>query len=368
MVKRKPLIAIAAGGTGGHVFPGLAVARYLANHGFDIVWIGTRSGLEAEVVPKAGFCLEHITMEGLRNRGLRYWLRAPFSLLRALMQTLRILYRVRCDAVLTMGGYVAAPCGVAAWILRKPLLVHEQNARPGLTNRCLAFLADEVLCGFPVSFGGWVRVTHVGNPVREDILKVTKSHETLGAQKKIHLLITGGSQGAKLLNSVMPVAIGKIKPEIRPEVWHQCGRKWLTETQENYRLAGVEAKIESFIEDSAHAYAWADVVVCRAGAMTTAEVMSVGLPAIFVPYPYAADNHQEANARYIADRGGAIMFKQAELTDKEMAEVIEKIILDRQILRDMADKSRACAMPDATENIGASCRREIDLTLGGHYA
>lgn len=349
-------VMIMAGGTGGHVFPGLAVARELINQKAQVVWLGTRHGLEAQLVPAGGLPIEvdWIAIRGLRRSGWLRWLTLPFTLARALYQALRVVRRRRPNVILSMGGFVAGPGGVIAWLTRTPLVIHEQNAIPGLTNRLLAPLAREVLCGFPMAFGGAVKVRHVGNPVRAAIAALPDPEQRLASRTgPLRLLVIGGSRGAQALNEIVPQAMAALAEAQRPEIWHQCGRAAEEATRRAY--GQVPARVDAFIEDMAQAYAWADVVLCRAGAMTVAELAAAGCASILVPYPYAVDDHQTANASYLTGRDAAILLPQAELTPARLAEVLGELGPHREVLMRMAHAARGCASPDAAAVVAQTC-------------
>lgn len=348
-------IVIAAGGTGGHVFPALAVADYLRSKGVDVVWLGTRQGLEARVVPAAGFPVEWITIRGLRRRGLIDWLLLPFRLVRAMTQALRVLRRCHPRALLAMGGFVAGPGGLVAAALRIPVIVHEQNAVAGLTNRWLALVADQVLCGFPDAFPHRPGARHVGNPVRMPILHLPPPTERARSHSGWRVLVVGGSQGAQVFNRVLPAAFALLTPAEQPEIWHQTGQRQHAETEQAYRAAGVTARVTPFIEDMAQAYAWADLVVCRAGAMTVAELAAAGVASILVPFPFATDDHQTANARFLADREAAILVPEHEFEVAHIAELLRGFAHRHDVLLQMAQHARACAMPDATVMVARLC-------------
>ncbi|MFQ5936590.1 MAG: undecaprenyldiphospho-muramoylpentapeptide beta-N-acetylglucosaminyltransferase [Acidiferrobacterales bacterium] len=348
-------VMIVAGGTGGHVFPGLAVAECLRSQGVDVVWVGTRSGLEARAVPTAGFAREWISIRGVRRRGVFAWLLLPMKLAVAIAQTLRIMWRHHPDVVLAMGGFVAGPGGLGAWLLRKPLLIHEQNAIPGFTNRWLALLADEVLCGFPGAFRNVPRAQHVGNPVRKDIATLPSTQGTRAQNGSLCLLVLGGTQGAQVLNTVVPEALRAWKAGEDAEVWHQCGRNWLEPTRAAYATISVPARVTAFIDDMATAYRWADLVICRAGAMTVAELCAAGRAAILVPYPHAVDGHQTANAEFLAKREAAVLLPQEKFVATRVRELIEGFSRHRELLATIAFNARRCAMPDAAETISQLC-------------
>ena len=307
-------VLIAAGGTGGHVYPALAVADYLREQDVKVTWVGTERGLEHRVVPAAGIPLELISISGLRGKGLLNLIFVPMKLIVAIIQTLKIFIKVKPDAVLGMGGFVSGPCGLAAFILRKPLYLHEQNAIPGLTNKVLSYLATNVMQAFPNSFKGKRDIIPTGNPIRKDILGLAIPEERMTNRKdNIRLLIIGGSLGAQALNENVPQALSDIKKELQPSVWHQTGKNKLETTITNYEKVKVEAKVTEFIEDMAEAYEWADLVICRAGALTISELANAGVGAILVPYPYAVDDHQTANAQYLTNAGAAVLIQQEQL-------------------------------------------------------
>lgn len=355
-------VMILAGGTGGHVFPGLAVARYLRDQKVRITWLGTRAGIEARAVPAAGIGIhmEWLHIRGVRGKGMIGWLLLPFSLALAVAQALRAMCRCRPQAVLSMGGFVAGPGGIVAWLLRTPLLIHEQNAIPGLTNKWLAPLADQVLCGFPGAFGGSRAARHVGNPVRLEVAAIVAPEKRLaGRAGRLRLLIVGGSLGARVFNEIVPQALRLLDQAMCPEVWHQCGRDAVARTECAYAELAHGAKLTAFIDDMAQAYAWADVVLCRAGAMTVAEVAVSGSAAILVPYPHAVDDHQSANARYLADRDAAVLLPQPEFTPARLAELLHGLHQNRATLVTMACAARDCAVTDAAETVAELCREAM---------
>ncbi|OGI47306.1 MAG: undecaprenyldiphospho-muramoylpentapeptide beta-N-acetylglucosaminyltransferase [Candidatus Muproteobacteria bacterium RBG_16_65_34] len=357
-------VLIMAGGTGGHVFPGLAVARRLREQSVNVVWLGTREGIEARVVPPAGIEIEYIQIRGLRGGGVLRWLLLPLRLNVAMLQAFRILRRRRPDAVLAMGGFAAGPGGMMASLLGIPLVVHEQNAIPGFTNRLLARLADRVLCAFPAAFGGLAKAYHVGNPVRREIAQLPAPGERLANRRgRLRLLIVGGSQGATVFNEVMPEAIRSMPESERPEVWHQCGRDNLTTVQQQYesRIMNHESRVRvsEFIDDMAAAYAWADVVLCRAGAMTIAELAAAGAASILVPYPHAADDHQTANAQYLAGRAAATLLPQTEFSAARVRALLADLAANREVILRMAQAARGCAIADADEVVARECLEAI---------
>jgi UDP-N-acetylglucosamine--N-acetylmuramyl-(pentapeptide) pyrophosphoryl-undecaprenol N-acetylglucosamine transferase len=351
-----------AGGTGGHVYPALAVARALESHSQDIVWLGTHRGLESRVVPDAGIDIEWISVKGLRRKGVLALIIAPFQLAWALTQALIVILRRRPVAVLGMGGFVSGPGGLAAWLTRRPLVIHEQNAAAGLTNRLLARLARVVLQAFPGSFNSSVHAETVGNPVREDIAAVAapaeRYHDRTGP---LRMLVLGGSQGALALNRTVPQALAQLSADERPAVRHQCGSLTLETAREAYEAQGVEVELMSFIEDMASAYAWADIVVCRAGALTVAELCAVGLPALFVPYPGAVDDHQTANARPMADAGAAVIIDESMLSAEVLAGQLREWLTNRSELLAKAEKAHGLDKPHALSRITELCLEQAGV-------
>ena len=349
-------ILIMAGGTGGHVFPALAVAAELGRAGVPVTWLGTRRGLEARVVPEAGYPVVWVRVSGLRGKGLARRLAAPFMLAVALLQSLWIMLRLRPRAVLGMGGFVTGPGGVAAWLTRRPLLIHEQNAVAGLTNRLLAPLARCVMEAFPGALPARFRPRHTGNPVRAEIAAVAPPEQRLaGRGGAMRLLVVGGSLGAQALNETLPQALARLPMSLRPQVRHQCGERHLDATRGHYAAAGVDAEVIPFIADMAEAYAWADLVVCRAGALTVAELAAAGCASILVPYPHAVDDHQTANARYLSDAGAAELLPQSRLAPEVLAEHLRDLAQDRGRLLDMARAARDRARPGAAREVAELC-------------
>ncbi len=354
-------VLILAGGTGGHVFPALAVATALRQQNEQVVWLGTRHGLEARVAPAAGFPVEWVRVRGVRRKGLLAWLAAPVQLTLALWDALRIVWRCRPKVVLGMGGYVSGPGGLAAWLLRRPLIIHEQNAVAGLTNRLLALLAREVLIAFPGSFSASRKTRTTGIPVRDAITGLPDPAERLGGHGgPMRLLVIGGSQGAQALNQAVPAALAQLPAAERPAVWHQAGEATLAVARAAYAQAGIKAKIEPFIDDMAAAYAWADLVVARSGALTVAELAAAGLGAILVPYPAAVDDHQTRNGEYLANAGAAVLIPQAALTPERLAAEIAAHVRDPGLRLERARRARALGWPRATADMVRVC-----LTAGG---
>ena len=347
-------ILIMAGGTGGHVFPALAVARLLREQGWQVSWLGTKKGMESRIVPENGIDIDWISVSGLRGKGLTAKLKAPLMLLDACRQVAGVLRRHRPDVVLGMGGFVAGPGGLMAKMFRVPLVIHEQNRVPGTTNRLLARLANVVLEAFPGSFNGPVAALCTGNPLREELLNIGQEPRP-HSDDNLRVLVVGGSQGAQVLNEVVPEALAQVTSV---KVRHQTGKAMLGQVRENYRQLGVEADVEAFIEDMAIMYRWADLIICRAGAMTVSEVAAAGLPAILVPFALAIDDHQTANANYLVDAGAGVMIPQRELGSGMLARQIEST---RPKIRAMARAARSCARLDATQAVAEVCITEAGL-------
>lgn len=345
---------IMAGGTGGHVFPALALAERLRDHSCEVVWLGTRSGIEARLVPAAGIPVEWIGVGGLRGKGLMTLLRAPFTLLRALWQAIAALRRQRPAVVVGLGGYVTGPGGLAAWLLRRPLVIHEQNAVAGLTNRVLARLAEPVLEAFPGSFPTARRARAIGNPVRAAFRALAAPEVRYRARSGVlRLLVVGGSQGAAKLNATVPAALALLPPGTY-EVRHQAGERGLAAARDAYAAAGVSARIEPFIDDMAAAYADADLVVCRAGALTVSELAAAGVAALFVPFAAAVDDHQTLNARQLVARGAARLLPESMLDAPRLAAELERLAAGgRDGLAAMAVAARGFDSPDATDDMAA---------------
>lgn len=340
-----------AGGTGGHVFPGLAVADELRGRGWNVVWMGSRGGMEARLVPARGYSVAWIRAAALRGRGLAAKLLLPLNLLVGFWQSARAIFRIRPDVVLGMGGYVAFPGGMMASLLARPLAVHEQNAVAGLANRVLALVADRVLIAFPEALE---KAEWTGNPVRAEIAALAEPAERYGMRSgPLRVLVVGGSLGAQALNEALPRALAGMAPAERPRVVHQSGERHLEALRAGYAAAGVEGEVLAFIEDMAARYAEADLVICRAGAMTVAEIAAGGVASVLVPFPHAVDDHQTANARFLAAQGAAILLPQSELNPARLAALLQS--LDRASLLAMARKARALGKPEATRVVADRC-------------
>jgi len=349
-------MAVMAGGTGGHVFPALAVAQVLRARGVDVFWIGTRVGMEARLVPEHGFDIEWIGIEGIRGKGIKPLLIAPWKLFSALREAGAILRRRDPRVVIGMGGFVSGPGGLMARMQRRALLIQEQNSVPGMTNQWLSRIAESVFEAFPGSFPVSRLAIASGNPVRAEIVASAAPAERLtGRDGPVRLLVVGGSLGAKVLNEMLPKALTLLPTDQRPLVRHQAGERTLAAARQGYAQAGVEADVMPFIRDMAEAYGWADLVVCRSGALTVSELAAVGLPAIFVPFPYAVDDHQVGNARYLSDAGAARLIIQRDLTAEGLASVLSELLADPAKRLAMAEAARAKAKTDAAERIADAC-------------
>ncbi|WP_337957636.1 undecaprenyldiphospho-muramoylpentapeptide beta-N-acetylglucosaminyltransferase [Thermomonas hydrothermalis] len=340
-------VMVMAGGTGGHIFPGLAVAQALRDRGVEVCWLGAAGGMETRLVPPAGIAIDTLSIAGVRGKGVRTLLGAPWRILRAVREAVRVLRTRRPAAVISFGGYAAGPGGIAARLLGVPLLVHEQNRAPGLTNRVLARLATRVLVGFPQTFANEL---HVGNPVRAAIAALPPPEQRgLDHAGPMRLLVLGGSQGARALNDAVPRALAAAGLAV--EVWHQAGEKLLDEARNAYADAGVAARVEPFITDMAAAYGWADLVVCRAGALTLAELCAAGVGSVLVPFPQAVDDHQTRNAEYLVERGAARLLPQSPTLAEQLRPVLAGLAADPRQRLAMAQAARALARPDAAARV-----------------
>ncbi|MEA3149637.1 MAG: UDP-N-acetylglucosamine--N-acetylmuramyl-(pentapeptide) pyrophosphoryl-undecaprenol [Gammaproteobacteria bacterium] len=355
-VGRGAPVLIMAGGTGGHVFPALAVAKVLRERGVPVVWLGVPASMESRLVPANGFPIEWVRVKGIRGKGLMAWVMAPLRIINAILQSMSVLRRVRPRAVLGAGGYVSGPGGIAAWLMRVPLLIHEQNAIPGLTNRWLARLAGQVMQAFPGSFAARVRARTVGNPVRADIAAVASpATRFAGRTGRARLLVFGGSQGAQRLNVMVPKALSHLEPDSRPQVRHQAGERGIDAARAAYIEAKVEADVTPFIDDMAAAYAWADVAVCRAGAMTIAELQAAGLGALLIPLPVATDDHQTKNADAMVSVGAARVLQERDMTAETLSACIAELTRDRAHMLAMAEAARGSRVIDAAAQVADLC-------------
>jgi len=349
MVTRSVLVM--AGGTGGHIFPGLAVAECLRNQGWTVAWMGNPTGMEYRLVPAKGFAFEGVKFSGLRGKGMLTKVLMPFRLARAMMQSWKILRRLKPSVVLGMGGYITFPGGLVSYLMGRPLVLHEANSVAGSANRVLARFATRVLTGFPKTLK---EAQWVGNPIRESFESLSDCRARYGKrQGPLHLLIVGGSLGAAALNTVVPEALALLPADRRPNVLHQTGEQHLESVTKTYQQLGVNGELKPFIDDIAAAYANADLVICRAGAMTVSEISAAGVAACFVPFPYAIDDHQTANARFLSDAKAAILIPQSQLDADSLANLV--LGLRREDLAEMAVKAQALAKFHATEEVASIC-------------
>lgn len=347
-------VTIMAGGTGGHVYPALAVAHELASRGWQVSWLGTRDSFEARLVPMHGFALDAIAVFRLRGEGLASLPLAPFRMLRALVQAYGVLRRQRPQVVLGLGGFVTGPGGLVSWLSGVPLVVHEQNAIPGMTNRWLARVARRVLEAFPGSFPSSAGAVPTGNPVRAEIAALPEPGP-IDPDRPLRLLVVGGSLGALALNECVPAALAQLTHGTRPEVRHQAGPGKAGPARDDYRRLGIEAEVSEFLDDMAEAYAWSDLVICRAGALTVSELMAAGRPSVLVPYPFAVDDHQTVNAGFLADAQAAILMPQGQMNPDVLAGVLRQLLRDRPQLHSMAVRAYALAQRDATARVADVC-------------
>ena len=350
-MKRRPIM-IMAGGTGGHVFPALTIAKELIKNSQEVIWLGTKSGLESTLVPKNGIPIEWINVKGLRGKGIFPIIFAPITLLYALFQSLILIIKHKPTVVLGMGGFVSGPGGIAAWLARKPLVIHEQNAIAGFTNKFLARFAEVVLQAFSESFNSKIQAEKVGNPIRSEILSMNSPSDRFKDRiGSMRLLILGGSQGSTTLNRVIPKAISLLPKDLIPEVRHQTGINTFSLAEKIYKDHAIDVRLFSFIEDMADAYKWADLVICRSGALTVAELSAAGLPAIFIPFPNAVDDHQKVNAQVMVRAGAARIIDERDLTASSLAVILKDWLGDRKVLLERAEKSHSLALPSSVEKI-----------------
>ncbi len=349
-----------AGGTGGHVIPGLTIAHRLQRADCAIAWLGTSHGLEASLVPQANFSFYPIQVTGLRGKGWRALVRAPLTMIQALYQAYKIFREVKPDLVIGMGGYASGPGGIIAYCLGKPLLIHEQNTKPGLTNRILHLLAKETFEAFPNSFTSKRRTHVTGNPVRCEILAISDPKQRLADRTSgvLRMLILGGSQGAKAINEAVIDSLQRLPEGVTLSIRHQCGQQHHEACEKAYKNTAMQAIVTGFIDDMAEAYEWADLVIARAGALTVSEIAASGSCSVLIPHPFAVDDHQTSNARYLSDKNAAILLPQAQLSAERLQEIYCKFAKDRQGLVTMAEAARRAAMPSALEDIVGHCLGE----------
>lgn len=350
-------ILIMAGGTGGHIYPALAVANCLRERGISLLWLGTKTGLEAKIVPEHGYQLLTIDIGGLRGKGIVRWLTAPLSIIMAVLQSIFVLIKQKPAAVLGMGGFASGPGGIAAWLMHIPLCIHEQNAIAGMTNKILAPLARVVMQAFPNTFTPSRNAKVTGNPVREEIIKLATPEQRYQsrADDSLRILVVGGSLGAKALNEVVPDALALFGDDMNFQLKHQTGDRHLDSTKALYQSANIAVEPQAYIEDMAAAYAWADLVLCRAGAMTVTEIAAAGVAAIFVPFPYAVDDHQTVNALYLSGEGAAILLQETELNGQSLAKLFRDFSLNKSNLLKMASTARSLSKPEATNQVANLC-------------
>jgi len=347
-------LLVMAGGTGGHVFPGLAVADLLKSRGWDVVWMGNPEGMEAKLVPSRGYEMAWVRFGALRGKGLLRKLLLPVALLSGFWQALREIRRIRPDVVLGMGGYISFPGGMMAVLAGCPLVVHEQNSIAGLANRVLSKVATRVVCGFPDALP---KSTWLGNPVRTEISQLPdRVDRKTDESQPLRLLVLGGSLGAAALNEMVPKGLGLLPEDERPQVVHQAGERHIEQLQRNYEEAGVKAHCVAFIDDMAGAYEWADLVICRSGALTVAELAAAGVASILVPFPHAVDDHQTSNAKFLVSAGGAFLLPQNEMTPESISLVRN---YSRGQLQQMAARARAMAKPEAASEVAQVCEEVV---------
>lgn len=347
-------VLIMAGGTGGHVIPALSLAKALRQQGVEVEWLGSPRGIENQLVPAAGITLHQLKISGLRGNGLAGWLKAPVNICRAVGEARRIIRHFNPDVVVGLGGFASGPGGIAAWLTRTPLVIHEQNAVAGLTNRVLSYLAKKTYAAFPQAFGSRAEV--IGNPVRDEIA-VLGEHPRQAEDMRgrpLRLLVVGGSLGAVALNERLAPALAELEAAIRPEVWHQAGKHREEATRERYAEYAVDAQVSAFIDDMAAAYQWADLVVCRSGALTVAELAAAAKPALFVPFPHAVDDHQTVNAQALVSESAAVCVIQSELTQERLLSELKQL-LSPDVLAAKAANARRAAYLDATERLMQGC-------------
>lgn len=353
-------VLIMAGGTGGHIFPALSIARNLQSRGYRTEWLGTERGMEVEVLRGTDIPLHFIRVRGLRGKGILSVVLAPFMIVGAVLQSLMVLRAVKPCCVLGMGGYVTGPGGVAAKLSGRKLLIHEQNAIAGFSNRMLARIADRVMEAFPGTFRAGADVIHTGNPVRSEIVALAESRlRVRESAAALRVLVLGGSLGAVAINRLIPAALKVLPEHDRPEIWHQSGRNNLEETRRAYADAGIElhdkCRVDPFISDMASAYGWADLVICRAGALTVSEIAAAGLPSVLIPFPHAVDDHQTRNAQWLSDAGAAVLIQQVDLREQDLAQRLKEFNDNRETLAAMAASARALARPDACDLVTREC-------------
>lgn len=353
----KKKVIIMAGGTGGHIYPALACAQRFREAGLDVQWLGSKGGMEETLVANHDIALHSLSIKGVRGKGVLGLLAAPFRILYAIGQAVAVLRKNKPDVVLGMGGFVAGPGGIAAKLLRVPLVIHEQNATAGTTNRILSKVADVRLQAFDSALPNAMTV---GNPIRATILAQPLRETAKEASRPLKLLVVGGSLGAKAINDVVPQVLSNWPHSTRLDIWHQTGVRHYDDVLLSYKAANVEARVEAYLDNMDQAYYWADLVLCRAGAMTVSELAIVGLPSILVPYPYAIDDHQTANAGHLERAGAAILMPQTTLTADAITERLSRFVSSKEILLKMGESAKLVARPNATHDVVAHCLRLIN--------
>lgn len=341
---------IVAGGTGGHIFPGIAVADFLAQQGWQVVWLGTSDRMEADVVPRHGIAIRYINVKGVRGNGLLRLLKAPFMVAKAIMQARKVMKQERPNVLLGMGGYVTGPAGVAAKLSGIPLLIHEQNAVAGMSNKLLAQIADQVMAAFPSAFSGKA-ASIVGNPVRESVCRIATKEVT----DTVNLLVVGGSLGAQVFNDNLPEAFAELAQAAAINVQHQTGKGHVHEVTQRYKKLSVSADVSEFIHNMDEAYQWADIVICRAGALTVSEIAAAGKMAVFIPFPHAVDDHQTANANYLVKQDAAVILQQKDFSKETINNLLRPYLSDKSKIATMAARAKHAGKDDATKQVANYC-------------
>ena len=351
-------VLIATGGTGGHVYPALAVAEELISRGVKVSWMGTRKGMEAKIISEKSIPIYFVSVSGLRGKGLIGWLLAPLKLIVAISQAISILIKQQPNLVLGMGGFVSGPGGLASWLLRKPLVIHEQNTIAGMTNKILSSLATTVFEAFPNTFSEKVNAIKIGNPIRKEFIDIEPPQKRFSSRinQDINILVLGGSLGATALNEYLPTVFKALSQTNQVKIMHQTGSKHIEQTKDLYSESSLDVDVVDYINNMAELYAWADLVICRSGALTVSELAAAGVGSVLIPYPYAVDDHQFFNAEYLVEGNAAIVVRQSKFQSKEFIKMLEELICQgREKLLTMAENARALAMPNATMLVADYC-------------
>jgi len=360
---RYKTVIIMAGGTGGHIFPGLAVAERLIEQNWSVSWMGSAGGMEEKIVKNAKIDIDLISVAGLRGKGVMGWLIAPFRLLFSIYQAVKVLRKRKCSLVIGFGGYASGPGGIATILLGKTLYIHEQNAVAGLTNRLLANFSRRIFLAFPNAINKEKKTRTIGNPIRENIIMLNRS-KTIQDNNSVNILIIGGSRGAQIFNQRLPVVLSSLIKQEIVNIHHQCGKGNIEETLECYLSQSIKTSgklmVNEFIDDMTIAYQWADLVICRAGALTVSEVAAVGIAAIFIPYPYAVDDHQMLNAKWLVDNSAAIIVDQSEIDSASTKQKIFSLVQDKNQINRLAENARKVAYLNATEEIVQACNQAVE--------